>query len=160
MQVVEKLTRFFPDRVRLRLDAPLHRFLDGLAVFGRRELFFPLLLSSVAMWLLIALYTWLALLGVGIDTGFSSMLLFVPLSALGIVLPTPGGIGGYHAALQVGLVDVYGVASGQAAAGILLAHGISYMPLTVWGIFLLLKRGVSWRALTDTGVSRQGSAVS
>jgi uncharacterized protein (TIRG00374 family) len=148
VRIIEKLSRFFPERVRTRLDAPLHRFLDGLAVLGRRELFAPLLLGSAAMWLLIALYTWLALLSVGMDTGFSSMLLLIPVSAIGILLPTPGGIGGYHAAAQVVLVDVCGVASGEAAAGILLAHGISYVPLSVWGMFLLSKRGMGWRVLT------------
>jgi uncharacterized membrane protein YbhN (UPF0104 family) len=81
------------------------------------------------------------------DTAFSSMLLLIPVSAIGILLPTPGGVGGYHAAAQVVLVDVCGVASGEAAAGILLAHGISYVPLSVWGVFLLSKRGMGWRVL-------------
>jgi uncharacterized protein (TIRG00374 family) len=146
-RAMEKFFRFFPEHVRTRLDAPLHRFLDGLAVFGRRELFAPLLLGSAAMWLSIAFYTWLVLLSVGMDTGFSSMLLLIPVSAIGILLPTPGGVGGYHAAAQVVLVDVCGVASGEAAAGILLAHGISYVPLSVWGVFLLSKRGMGWRVL-------------
>lgn len=145
MRIMEKLSRFFPERMRTRLDAPLHRFLDGLAVLGRRELFAPLLLGSAAMWLVIALYTWLALLSVGMDIGFSSMLLLIPVSAIGILLPTPGGIGGYHAATQVVLVDVYGIASGEAAAGILLAHGVSYVSLSVWGMLLLSKRGLGWR---------------
>ncbi|UCF80118.1 MAG: flippase-like domain-containing protein [Acidobacteriota bacterium] len=147
-RAMEKLFRFFPERVRTRLDAPLHRFLDGLAVFGRRKLFAPLLFGSAAMWLVIALYTWLALLSVGVNTGFSSMLLLIPVSAIGIMLPTPGGVGGYHAAAQVVLVDVCGVASGEAAAGILLAHGISYLPLSVWGVILLSKRGMGWRVLS------------
>jgi uncharacterized protein (TIRG00374 family) len=148
VRAMEKIFRFFPEHVRTRLDAPLHRFLDGLAVLGRRELFAPLLLGSAAMWLVIAFYTWLALLSVGVDTGFSSMLLLIPVSAIGILLPTPGGVGGYHAAAQVALVDVCGVASGEAAAGILLAHGISYVPLSVWGMFLLSKRGLGWRVLS------------
>ena len=47
--------------------------------------------------------TWIGIRSAGADVGFADILVMLPLLALGVSLPTPGGVGGYHALMQFGL---------------------------------------------------------
>jgi uncharacterized membrane protein YbhN (UPF0104 family) len=65
--------------------------------------------------------------------------LFAVLTAaavLGLMFPTPGGLGSYHLAVQIALTDVYGVAKDTASGVALLAHAISFVPITLLGLAL------------------------
>ena len=55
----------------------------------------------------------------------------VVLIAVGVAVPTPAGVGGYHAAYQLGVTGLYG-ASDTAAVG---AGSVSYTHLTLPTIY-------------------------
>jgi len=44
--------------------------------------------------------TWIGIRAAGAPIGFADTLVMMPLLALGVSLPTPGGVGGYHALMQ------------------------------------------------------------
>jgi Lysylphosphatidylglycerol synthase TM region len=59
-------------------------------------------------------------------------------AVLGLMVPTPGGLGSYHVAVQFALTYFYGVAIGSASALALLAHAVSFVPITLIGLGFLL----------------------
>ena len=54
-------------------------------------------------WLAIALGLWIGVRACGAQIPFGAMLIILPATALGIALPTPGGLGGFNVALATGL---------------------------------------------------------
>ena len=111
----------------------------------------PILAYSLAIWLLIALATWAGLRAAGADIGFADTLVMLPLLALGVSLPTPGGVGGYHALMQVGLVSLFGVDPTVAAGAGILMHLAIVLPVLVLGPILLYVDGVSFADLVVAG---------
>jgi hypothetical protein len=140
-----KLLGFLPARWAVVLESGARNFILGFGILARPAAFPALMGYSVLTWLSICGYFWMSMHAAGLEADFFSTLLFVPMAAVGISIPTPGGIGGYHAVLQVGLVDIYGLPAGPAALAILLSHAVSYVPVSVLGAAGLSRRGLSWK---------------
>jgi len=70
-------------------------------------------------------------------------------AVLGLAIPTPGGVGGYHAAVAYALAGFYAVPKNTAAALALTSHVISFAPITVLGLVFLVAGGFSLKTLTD-----------
>ena len=70
-------------------------------------------------------------------------------AVLGLMFPTPGGLGSYHVAVQLALTDVYAVARDTASGVALLAHAISFIPITILGITLFLLTRVRGQSVVD-----------
>jgi uncharacterized membrane protein YbhN (UPF0104 family) len=120
----------------------------------------PILAYSLLLWAMIALGTWLGIEAAGARISFSDSLVMLPLLALGVSLPTPGAVGGYHAAMQVGLVSLFGVDPTVAAGAGILMHLAIALPVLVLGLSLLYVEKVSWSDLVTAAkqVRALGSA--
>lgn len=120
----------------------------------------PIVAYSLVVWLVIGLATWIGIRAAGADIGFSDTLVMLPLLALGVSLPTPGGVGGYHALMQFGLVSLFGVDPTVAAGAGILMHLAIVLPVLVLGPVLLYVDGVSFADLVAAGkqVRALGSA--
>jgi hypothetical protein len=46
---------------------------------------------------------------------------------------TPGGVGGYHAAVQFALTDIFHVPLDVATGVALIAHAVSFVPISIIG---------------------------
>jgi uncharacterized membrane protein YbhN (UPF0104 family) len=64
--------------------------------------------------------------------------------ALGVAIPTPGGVGGYHAAMKWGLTAFFGVDPATAAGAGILMHLAIILPVLTLGPILLSTEKVSW----------------
>jgi len=111
----------------------------------------PIMAYSLVVWLVIGLATWIGIRAAGADIGFSDTLVMLPLLALGVSLPTPGGVGGYHALMQFGLVSLFGVDPTVAAGAGILMHLAIVLPVLVLGPVLLYVDGVSFTDLVAAG---------
>lgn len=106
-----------------------------------------ILVHSFAAWLTIGLGTWLGVRAAGAAVGFSDILVMLPLLALGVAIPTPGGVGGYHAAMKWGLTSFFGIDPAVAAGAGILMHLAIVLPVLVLGPALLYTEKVSWADL-------------
>ena len=111
----------------------------------------PIVAYSLVVWLVIGLATWTGIRAAGANIGFSDTLVMLPLLALGVSLPTPGGVGGYHALMQFGLVSLFGVDPTVAAGAGILMHLAIVLPVLVLGAVLLYVDGVSLGDLVAAG---------
>jgi uncharacterized protein (TIRG00374 family) len=111
---------------------------QGVEAFKRPALIARVAVHTLLAWLLIAASTWIGIRSVGVDLTFGQVLILLPLLVLGIALPTPGGAGGYHAAMRVGLIQLFGVSEPLAVGTGLLLHAVVVLPIIVLGVALLV----------------------
>ena len=118
-----------------------------------------ILLQSVAMWFVIELGTWIGIRGAGIDIGLGAVMLMMPMLAFGVALPTPGGVGGYHAMMKAGLVYLFAVPEAAAVNAGIVVHLVVVVPILLLGVVLLWTERLSWRDLLAAarGVRELGS---
>jgi len=117
-------------------------FAAGLAVVRRGKELAMSLLLSLATWLVIDLSVLCGVRAFGLALSLTDIfLLMVPL-AVGIAVPTPGGVGPYEFLAQVSLADFFGVAPGAAAAVAMTLHAIALVPTIAIGLFFMWKDGV------------------
>lgn len=130
-------------RWQARLLGLVRSGLDGMtALQGGRPLA-GAVVGSLLIWLVIAVQAWTGIRAFGIDLPFTAAFGLISALALGIAIPTPGGVGGYHAAGGGFLVQVYGVNQSQATAAILVLHLISVVPAIILGGLVMVRAGVS-----------------
>jgi uncharacterized membrane protein YbhN (UPF0104 family) len=109
----------------------------------------PILAYSFAAWLTIGVGTWMGIRAAGAAVSFSDVLVMLPPLALGVAIPTPGGVGGYHAAMTFCLTTLFGVDHTVAVtAGIVMHLGI-VVPVLVLGTILLFSEKISFAHLIE-----------
>ena len=141
---LEKMLARAPRWLAEPLGRILQAFSAGLAVLRAP---FPHLakigLQSLAVWLLIALGFHLNHLAFRIDLPFHATFLLIAFLVVGVAIPTPGMVGGFHAFYLLALSEVYGIDRATAAAAGIAAHALTNLPILVFGLALLGREGLS-----------------
>lgn len=115
----------------------LNHFLDGLRVIERPKDLLVTLGASIVLWYIIYWQVRFCLLAFGIDLPLRTAYLLVTLSVMGLAIPTPGGIGAMHKAIQFGLTAFFAVGLNEATAIALVYHAICFVPITIIGLLCL-----------------------
>ena len=136
------LARLAPGRLGHVVASTLPRFLLGLAVVRRPDLLLVSLVWSVALWVGIAWSMWASAVAFGIGVSFGGSMILMGLVALGVAVPTPAGVGGYHAAYQFGATALYGAGNDQAVGAALVTHMIAFGPVTLLGLLFMAQEGL------------------
>jgi uncharacterized protein (TIRG00374 family) len=158
---VTRMVALLPQRFRERGRHFLDHVLDGLSVVHEPRQLIRLLLWSLGVWMAASLQVELLTQAFSIDTGLPGAFVLLTVGGLGLAIPTPGGVGGFHAATQFGLVRLFGVDVGVATAFALIHHAVSFFPITIIG--LSYAGAVGWRlrpveAPEGTEVTREQGA--
>ena len=111
---------------------------DGAEALKRPRLLLRIIFHTMVAWLLISVGTWIGTRACGVQVSLGVIFVIQPLVALGIALPTPGGAGGFHAAVTFGLSRLFGVPQAAAVGTAFLLHLMTVMPVLVIGALLLL----------------------
>ncbi len=161
-RVLAPLDRRLPRGIGPRVVAFLRSFLGGLASVRTPGDVAVLAASSAVLWLLNALQFYAVARAFEIDLPFPVSFFVLTWAVLGLAIPTPGGVGGYHAAVAYALTGFYGVAAAPAAAMALATHAIAFVPITIAGAVLLAGSGLTLRRLAaerPSGEDRAGSSL-
>ncbi len=116
----------------------------GADSLRKPRLLVRVVVHSLLAWLTIALATWIGVRSAGAEVPFGAVLVILPMLALGVAVPTPGGTGSYHGAMKWGLM-LFGVSAVTAVSAGLLMHAIVTVPIILVGAVLVGVEGVSWR---------------
>jgi len=127
-----------PERFRPRVRAFAAAFIDGFATLRNPGLFLLVFAGSLGMWFVINLQMAALIHAFGLSLPLSAAYVATTFAVLGLMVPTPGGLGSYHVAVQFALTYFYGVPIATATAIALLAHAISFVPVTIIGLVFLL----------------------
>lgn len=148
---------FLGERWRNKLAGIVASFVEGFTVLSRPALLLPVGFWSLFCWLMITLSIWLTLLGFGIVLPFTSTFAVVIMVAVGVSLPTPGGVGGYHMAFKACLVYIFSIDESTAVAAILVSHVMAFLPVTLVGAGYAWKEGLSLGAMKSIAGDHSGA---
>jgi glycosyltransferase 2 family protein len=159
LKVVHFLTKRLPEKFRLMVERAAYSFAKGLH-HARTGMVLPLILGTLGIWLLYAASLYVSLFAFHdpqlLAVGIKGCILLQALSALAFLIPTPGGIGPYHAAISGALTSIFGVSPDVAMAYATLTHAANYIITAVVGIGFVLAEGVS---LGDLSNATKGKAT-
>ncbi len=68
-------------------------------------------------------------------------LMLAPL-VVGVAVPTPGGVGGFHEAFRIGATAFFGADNDAAVAAAIVLHAVSFGPVVVAGLWFAVQDGL------------------
>jgi len=142
--ILEKALTFLPEWTAGPLRRIVRAFSEGLAVLRAPVGHLVAILSqSFAIWLLIAFGFYLNNNAFSLELPYHATFLLIALLTVGVAIPTPGMVGGFHAFYLLTLHQMFGVDRATAAAAAITAHAFSFLPILVLGLAYLGREGLS-----------------
>jgi uncharacterized protein (TIRG00374 family) len=152
--------RVLPARLAHALSALARTFSEGFAAARETRAMTFAVAWSFPVWLGIAAHAWIVCRAFAIDLPFAGAFLLQSLLVIGVAMPTPGGVGGYHAMFQLGVTAFFGAPNDAAVGAALVAHALSFLPVVLLGIVFMAQDGLSLSSLQQlAGVARQEERV-
>jgi uncharacterized protein (TIRG00374 family) len=144
LAVAERLLRPFPARLARPVIGALRSFAEGLAVLKASPAHLLVIAGqSLLVWLPIALGLYWNNLAFGLDLPFHATFLLLAALTVGVAVPTPGMVGGFHAAYLLALTEAFGVDRQTAAAAGIASHAFTNVPVLLLGLVFLGREGLS-----------------
>lgn len=147
-------TRWMPARLGALALRLVSAFGQGFSVLRAPRALVPALGWSVAVWMSIALTTWAMARAFDLDlapAGTFAVLMFL---AVGVAVPTPGAVGGFHEAVRLSMVTLFGADNDVSVAMAVALHALAFLPVSAAGIYFMAREGLSLsrvRALVEEG---------
>jgi glycosyltransferase 2 family protein len=138
-----RLGSVLPAGLAGRLARVLSRFAEGLAVVRSPGRLVTAVLLSLPLWLSIATGIWTVATAFHIVLPFAGSFLLMALLVLGVAVPTPGAVGGFHEAFRIGATTFFAVPSERAVGAAIVLHAFSFLPVTAVGLALAVQEGLS-----------------
>lgn len=144
MALIDRCLSFLPGRLARPISEAARAFSEGLAVLqAPLSHLFAIAGQSVATWLTIALGIYFNNRAFGLDLPFHTTFLIIGFLTVGVAVPTPGMVGGFHLAYQLALSECFGVDKGTAAAAGIASHALSNLPVLLLGLACLPGEGLT-----------------
>ncbi len=136
-----KITSRISENFSKKLAAFFESLIEGIAsVRGGKNIFYIIVLTFSVM----ALYGLNSLIGFYLlgmenspEVNYANAWILMTISAFGIVIPTPGGIGSYHAIVIFVLTALFNFSADASAAYAIMTHLISYFGFIILAIIFL-----------------------
>lgn len=137
-----------PGKLGIQVRGLVASFIAGLDVFGSSPAQWARLLAeSLLLWVAIAAAIHLNSVAFGFDIPFHTSFLIIAFLTVGVAIPTPGMVGGFHASYTLALTAIYGVDQGRAVAAGLVLHALQSLPVLILGIGFLGREGLSFGSM-------------
>lgn len=126
-----------------RVSDTLDTFNEGLRGVRTAAHLAPMLGWSAANWFLWALSAWSALHAAQLELPLTASWAILGFVGLGVSLPSSPGFAGIIQAAVVLALALFGVPRGEALSFSILLHAAQFIPVTLWGLVLLVVEQVS-----------------
>lgn len=144
-----RIEAVLPARAARVVAQLVESFAEGLAVMRQPARLVAALALSFPLWLSIAAGIWLTSQAFHITFPYTGSFLVMTLLIVGVAVPTPGAIGGFHAAYQIGVETFFAAPPDRAVGAAIVLHAISFLPVTILGVIFMAQEG-----LTFSGVQK------
>lgn len=142
-RLTQGIGRVLPPRLAGRVSALVRTFAEGLAVVRQPGRLAAAIALSLPLWLSIALGIWLVTLAFHIAMPFTGSFLMVALLVVGVAVPTPGAVGGFHYFYRLGATAFFAASNDRAVGAAIVLHAVSFVPVAIAGLALLAHEGLS-----------------
>jgi uncharacterized protein (TIRG00374 family) len=142
-RTMARLEQVLPSRLAGLLAAVAEKFARGLGAIRRPGRLLAALAWSLPLWLCIALGIWSMAMAFGFAIPFTGSFLMIALLTLGVAVPTPGAVGGFHEAFRVGATMFYGAPDAAAVGAAIVLHLFTIGPALLLGLFFAAQEGLN-----------------
>lgn len=97
---------------------------------------------TAAVWGVIGLGMHFGIEACGVDLAPGGVLVMLPILAIGIGIPSPGGTGTFHYAMKLGLVALFGIDEAAAVGAGLVVHAGNWLPILAMGGWCVARGGL------------------
>ena len=156
-QLALRIERVLPEKLARTVAKFVESFTQGLAVMRQPRRLLVSLALSVPLWLSIAAGIWLTSLAFHITFPYPGSFLVMTILVVGVAMPTPGAIGGFHAAYQIAVQTFFGVPDDRAIGAAIVLHAVSFLPVTALGIVFMAREGLTLSGAKALAVEQQSS---
>ena len=161
MQVADRLLRPFPARFAAAVSRAVRSFGEGLAVLKASPAHLAAIMGqSFVVWLLLAVGIYWNNRAFGLDLPFHTAFLILAFLTVGVSIPTPGTVGGFHAFYRAALTEAYGVDKDVAAAAGIASHALGNLPVLIMGLAFLGREGLTVGKVAHMSESKMSEARS
>ena len=136
--------KWVPARLRAMFLSLLKQLAAALDIFKSFRHLAWVALWTTALWLSIAVPTWLVITAFGVEMRPVDSLFVMGVASLGSLIPTPGGAAGAFHAATAGSLILLGIPSHQAAAISIIMHLVYFAPAVVFGLYYFFHGDISW----------------
>jgi uncharacterized protein (TIRG00374 family) len=160
-RLTQGIERFLPGALARAAARFVETFAQGLAVMRQPGQLAAALVLSFPLWLSIAAGIWLTSRAFHITFPYSASFLVMTILVVGVAMPTPGAVGGFHAAYQIAVQTFLGASTDRAVGGAIVLHAISFLPVAIVGVLFMMSEGITLsgaRKLAESaGAERDGT---
>jgi hypothetical protein len=150
---------FLPQRLRQPLLDMAHQFLAGLESLRSFRDVLMIFVTSLVIWLLETVKYWFVMQAFPFEVGFFALMLMNGVVNLATTLPSAPGYVGTFDAPGIAVLQLYGVRGAVATAYTLVLHAALWLPITLLGIYYMIREGMGWSDFGRATEVRQGEAV-
>jgi glycosyltransferase 2 family protein len=151
--------RVLPHALADRLAHIAATFSSGFAAAREPRGFAKAVLWSFPIWIAFAGESWAVTRAFGIDMPFAGTFLLQAMLVIGVAIPTPGGVGGFHEMYRMGVTSFFGAGNEAAVAAAIVLHVMSFVPVTIVGLMFMAQDGLSLGRLQElAGAAREREA--
>ena len=130
------------------------KFARGLGAIRSPRRLLVALAWSFPLWLSIAVGIWAVAIAFRLAMPFTGSFLIVALLVLSVaVVPTPGAVGGFHAAFRYGATTFFGAPDDAAVGAAIVLHLLSIGPSLLLGLYFAAQVGVNLSHMRDLAVT-------
>jgi uncharacterized protein (TIRG00374 family) len=157
-RAIERLARVVP-AFAVTLARVSERFAHGLAAIRHPSRLLVALGWSFPLWLSIAFGIWAGAMAFQLALPFTGSFLIIALLALGVAVPTPGAVGGFHAAFRYGVTEFFGAPDDAAVGAAIVLHLMSIGPSLLLGLYFAAQVGMNLTRMRELAVTAPGDVA-
>jgi hypothetical protein len=145
---------FVPGALQPKLLALADRFMEGLSSLSNFRDVLMIFITSVVVWLLETVKYWFVMHAFSFTVSFFALMLMNGVVNLATTLPSAPGYIGTFDGPGIEILKVFGVNPTVAAAYTLVLHAALWLPVTLLGIWYMVRQSLGWqeigRAMSET----------
>jgi uncharacterized protein (TIRG00374 family) len=147
-----RLETVLPSTLAGLLSRVAEKFATGLGAIRKPGRLLVALVLSFPLWLSIAAGIWATAVAFHLAIPFAGSFVVVALLVVGVAVPTPGAVGGFHAAFRFAATTFFGAPDDAAVGAAIVAHLFTVGPTLLLGLIFAAQEGLNlskMRTLAD-----------
>jgi uncharacterized protein (TIRG00374 family) len=140
---IERLAKVVPSALAALVAKVAEKFARGLGVIRQPGRLLLALAWSFPLWLCICLGIWSVVVAFRFAIPFTGSFLLLALLVLGVAVPTPGAVGGFHEAFRVGATVFFNAPDSAAVGAAIVLHLFSIGPSLFLGLLFAAQVGLN-----------------
>lgn len=156
---VLKAEAILPARLASMIARFAQTFAEGFAVVRSPARLVAATAWSIVLWVAIASGIWAVSVAFGIAMPFTGAWLMLAPLVVGVAVPTPGGVGGFHEAYRFGATAFFGANNDTAVGAAIVLHAISIGPVILVGLLFIVQDGLKLGGMARGDLGMQQGAI-